>query len=161
MLMCMRRCGWLVSLLCAGCGGISFSATYSSDNSRQIPYQEVSPVIANSAISQARFVVIRDVVSWDALWKQHTANISPQPPTPAINFSQNMVAGIFLGSRSNGCYGVAAESVFQHDDPEHIDVTFRELVPTADMICAAVITNPATLIVLPYSILPVEFIRAP
>lgn len=151
-----------MSLLLAGCGGVSLSAVYVDDDWQDpiaIPYQEVLPVV-DSAISEPRFVVIRDVTAWDALWNAHTANLAPRPERPAINFSQNMVIGVFLGSHSNSCYRVTIESVVQFFSPSRIEVVYHETVPAAGAICATVITNPSSMVIVPYSTLPVEFYPA-
>lgn len=159
------RTNWRLGLMClllAGCGGVSISAVYVDDDSKDpvaIPYQEILPSV-DSAINDPRFVVIRDLTTWDALWNAHTAHLSPRPERPAVNFSQNMVIGVFLGSHNNSCYRVSIDAIWRFFSPSRIEVTYRETVPSASDICATVMTNPAALVVAPYSNLPVEFYPA-
>lgn len=155
----LARClSWMTVLLLTGCDGLSLVAVYSDDRSQQISFQEILPKV-DSAINERRFTIVRHLTAWHALWDEHTANQSPQPPAPAINFSQTMVAGVFLGSRSNSCYQVSIHSVARHVDPDRIEITFKESLPPPGAVCATVITHPAALITLPYSNLPVEFLE--
>lgn len=153
---------WLLALPLlglAGCGGVVIGAWFFDDGSRPIDFAEVTPSL-QSAITVPQLVVIRDIIAWDMLWRQHVANYAPMPALPPINFSQNMVAGIFLGSRPNSCYQVSILSVWKRPNPERIEISFVESVPAPHAVCATVITNPATLLVLPYSHLPVYFVQA-
>lgn len=146
-------------LMLAACGGsIGLDLVYFDDGTQEVPFQTLAAPPA-SAITQARMVVVRDLSSWDTLWREHVANLDPQPPLPAVNFSQDMVIGIFLGSRSNACYRVVVESVTELLFPRRLQVVFRELTPPANAVCAAVLTNPAVLVLVPYTSLPVEFIH--
>ncbi len=153
---------WQIPFFClmlAGCGGVSLFAVFTDDNSQLLPFQVFEKTSA-SAISERRMVVIRDLTAWESLWAEHVANLSPPLARPAINFSQDMVIGVFLGNRSNGCYAVSIESVWHRDDPERIEVTFRESPPSVGDVCTTVISNPATFIITPYSPLPVSFLQA-
>ena len=58
-----------------------------------------------SEIVVARQVTIRDQDAWTALWQEHAAS----RPRPAVDFSSEMVVGVFLGTRPTA--GFAAEIV--------------------------------------------------
>ena len=45
-------------------------------------------------------LTVRDVSAWRALWEKHTAGLFPQPSTPFVDFTFNMVLGCFLGYQS-------------------------------------------------------------
>jgi hypothetical protein len=48
-----------------------------------------------SNIDTRREVVVRTAADWQKLWQQH----SPDRPMPSVDFSKEMVVGVFLGSR--------------------------------------------------------------
>ncbi|RJG01911.1 hypothetical protein D3878_10240 [Noviherbaspirillum sedimenti] len=151
----------IACLFLAGCGGASISLLFfddlPQDHVQVLPFQKISPTF-DSAIGAQRLVVIRDIVAWDALWREHTAGILPSPPLPPINFSQNMVIGVFLGRGSNACKDVKIESILEHTRPHRIEVNFREIL-ASNSTCATGLRNPSTLVVLTYSFLPVEFFQ--
>lgn len=130
------------------------------ESTQELAFQEIVPVIP-SAIRDRRLVVIRDLSNWDALWREHTASVSPSPAMPAINFTQEMVIGIFLGIQAGPCQDIQITSVVQHInlDPikDHIDVTFLNATMLSGASCTTQNNNPAKLIVLPHSALPVNF----
>jgi hypothetical protein len=156
---------WLAGIafvLLSGCGGGSFSFLFVSGNFDDsvdiLIFQDVTPVVP-SAIADRRLVVIRDVTAWDILWREHTGSISPAPTMPQINFSQNMVIGVFLGIRTNACRDVEITSISRHTHPERITVEFREIPILQSALCPSSNSSPAKLVVLPYSFLPVEFFQ--
>ena len=55
-----------------------------------------------SAIDEPRQVTVRSAAEWAALWKENGAS----EPVPAVDFSREMVVGVFLGSRPTAGYGV-------------------------------------------------------
>lgn len=148
----------------AGCGGVSVSILlfdeFPQDNARPVAFQKITPTI-DSAISVPRLIVVRDLVTWDALWRDHSAGLSPVPPMPPINFAQQMVIGVFHGRPDYSCRGIEIQSVWEHSHPARLEVDYREVrqFPDDNGQCPYGIRNPADLIVLAYSHLPVEFVR--
>lgn len=153
-------CSLLLCLLPAGCGGVSLHAAFFDADPlfEPIGFATIAGT-SNSAIAEPRFAVLRAVVAWDLLWQEHTANILPPPALPAVNFARDMVIAVFLGSRPNACHGVSIVSFGRRFDPDRLEVTFQETAPPTGVLCAAVITNPAALIVTPHIALPVAFVR--
>lgn len=157
---------WLLGIAClllASCGGgvsvsLLFLDGFPQDHVRALPFQKLTPVV-DSAIGERRLTVIRDLGAWDALWREHTAHLVPPPPMPPINFSQDMVIGVFLGRRGNECREVEIHAIWEHTHPHHIEVNFREILSVTNASCGTVPHNPAILVVLPYSFLPVEFFQ--
>ncbi|QAU35417.1 hypothetical protein [Janthinobacterium sp. 17J80-10] len=156
---------WLYGLAClllAGCGGVSVSVLlfdeFPHDDVRPIAFQNVLPAV-DSAIGDRRLVVVRDLVAWDGLWRAHTIGLVPLPTLPPINFAQQMVIGVFSGVRNNPCIDIEIRSVWHHTRPERIEVNYREVPrpPDVNGQCTSGMRNPAALIVLTYSHLPVEF----
>jgi PrcB C-terminal len=98
---------------------------------------------AQSGIEEPRQVVVRTAAEWDALWKQH----APQRPAPAIDFSREIVAAVFLGSRPSA--GFAVQIVGAAPQAGALVVQYRETKPATDATAAQVITSPFQLVALP------------
>lgn len=81
-------------------------------------------------------VTVRTQAELDALWKD-----LGDEPKPTIDFSKEMLVGIFLGARSSGGYEVVVK------DADGLTVTYEEQQP--DGPAATVMTQPFTLVALP------------
>lgn len=53
---------------------------------------------SQSGIRTRSNVVARTQAQWRTLWQQHTGGSKPRPPLPPIDFSQEMVIGVFAGA---------------------------------------------------------------
>lgn len=113
---------------------------------------------AFSGVRAARTAVINDDVAWAALWAEHTSNISPAPPSPAVEFATQTVAAVFLGEKGD-CTRPVVDSVAL-TVIDRIRVAYRVVGPTAAEVCPAVVTSPTQMVrfanVARY---PVEFVR--
>jgi VWFA-related protein len=98
---------------------------------------------SQSEVTVARQVSARDATEWDTLWRAH----APTRARPAVDFSQEMVVGVFLGSRPTA--GFAVEIVGYREDGANVIVEYREAVPGRDLITAQVLTSPYHLVVVP------------
>ncbi|MFZ3288818.1 MAG: protease complex subunit PrcB family protein [Telluria sp.] len=105
-----------------------------------------------SNVVVARTDVIKDAVSWAALWSKHAANGAP---APAVDFSTNMVVAVFAGARPNGCYSTGIGAVYRVGNT--INVARVDAVPGAGVICTQAIVTPAHMVQLARSDDPVEF----
>jgi hypothetical protein len=104
-----------------------------------------------SGIKEQRFVIVKDAATWETLWAEHTKN----KPAPSIHFEQDMVLGVFLGTRGNSCFSVTIESVEQIAK-KHLVVKYRE--EKSGPVCSQVEIQPFHLISLRSTTLPVEFV---
>ena len=59
-----------------------------------------------SGVWQAENLVVRDARTWADLWQRIYADVNPAPPTPSIDFTQEMVVAVALGARNTGGYNV-------------------------------------------------------
>ena len=98
-----------------------------------------------SQIMSAREVVVRAAPEWDALWRSHLPSRQPA----AIDFSKEMVVGVFLGSRPTPGYGVTIVSAVEEGNV--LRVRYREASPSPDAISAQVITFPYQIVAIPKS----------
>jgi hypothetical protein len=98
---------------------------------------------AESAVESPRQVTVRTPSEWAALWRAHSA----ERPLPQVDFTRDMVVGVFLGTRPTG--GFAVEIVGTRQDHGSLVVEYRETRPGRDQITAQVITAPYHLVRIP------------
>ena len=96
-----------------------------------------------SAIDQARQVTVRSAAEWGALWKENGASA----PLPAVDFSREMVVGVFVGMRPTAGYGV--EIVRAIGNSSTLVVEYVETAPSRDTITAQILTAPYHLVAIP------------
>ena len=77
------------------------------------------------------------------LWQQH----KPDRPRPAVDFSKQMVLGVFMGSRSTG--GFAVEILGAAEAGGALTVQYRETMPPPGAVTAQVISSPYHLVAVP------------
>jgi hypothetical protein len=111
----------------------------------QSPPPTVRTVVkgAMSGVEARREVVIRSAAEWAALWKEHGV----RDPLPAVDFSREMVVGVFLGVRNTTGYGV--EIVRAVGNGSVMTVQYVEASPGRDAITAQVLTAPYHLAAMP------------
>jgi PrcB C-terminal len=90
----------------------------------------------DSQVDIARQVTVRTAGEWATLWRQHGG----ERPRPAVDFSQELVAAVFLGSRPTA--GFSVDIVGARDEGGAMVIQYRETRPPADAIVAQVLTMP-------------------
>jgi protease stability complex PrcB-like protein len=96
-----------------------------------------------SAIDEPRQVAVRSAAEWGTLWKENGANA----PLPAVDFSREMVVGVFLGSRPTAGYGV--EIVRGIGNAGALVIEYVETRPSRDSVTAQILTSPYHLAAMP------------
>jgi hypothetical protein len=96
-----------------------------------------------SEIEMQRQVTVRDGDGWASLWRAH----APRRPAPVVDFSREMVVGVFIGTRPTA--GFAVEIVGYRESGNDVIVLYRETAPSRDTITAQVIVSPYHLVVIP------------
>ncbi|MDE3153911.1 MAG: protease complex subunit PrcB family protein [Acidobacteriota bacterium] len=105
-----------------------------------------------SDIGTARQVVVRTEDEWQALWRQH--GVTKLPPT--VDFTQNLVAGVFLGSRPSSGYKVEISRAYA--DGQDLVIEYKVEKPAPGAMTAPIITSPYILVLLPAHPGPVRFV---
>ena len=108
-----------------------------------------------SAIDAQRQVIVRTPEEFAALWKAH-ANDRKMPD---VDFSTNMVVGIFLGTRPTGGYG--AEIVSAQPEGGTLIVKYKETRPGRGSMTAQVLTAPYHFVAIPKVDGAVRFEKVP
>jgi hypothetical protein len=96
-----------------------------------------------SAIDKPRQVAVRSAAEWGALWKESGATAT----LPAVDFSREMIVGVFLGSRPTAGYGV--EIIRAVGNSGALIVEYVETAPSRDTITAQILTAPYHLAAIP------------
>jgi hypothetical protein len=111
----------------------------------QTPPPAVRTVVKGpmSGVDAPRQAAVRSAAEWSALWKTH----DPGGPMPAIDFSREMVVGVFLGSRPTAGFGV--EIVRAVGNSGTLVVEYVESAPSRDAITAQILTAPYHLAAIP------------
>jgi hypothetical protein len=94
-------------------------------------------------IDEAKQVVVRTEAEWTKLWQQH----SPDRKRPAVDFSKDIVVGVFMGSRPTAGYNVSIVSTFAKDG--NVLVRYQESQPRPGTMAAQVLTFPYHLVAIP------------
>jgi hypothetical protein len=97
----------------------------------------------DSAIDDARQVVARTQPEFAKVWQAH----SFERARPAVDFTKDMVVGVFLGSRPTA--GFAVEIVGTRQENGALVVEYRETKPGADRVSAQILTSPYHLVSVP------------
>jgi hypothetical protein len=107
---------------------------------------------SQSFVDDMKQVTARTTDEWNAVWKKH----DPAHPAPDVDFSRDMVLGIFLGSRNSAGYSVEIVGV---DKPASggLVVRYKETVPARAAVTAQIITSPYHLVAVPKADGPVRF----
>jgi len=96
-----------------------------------------------SAIAGSKEVVVRSNAEWTALWKDHGSS----QPVPTVDFSKEMVAAVFLGSRPTG--GFSVEIVGTRAEGDALVIEYAERRPGRGDIVSQVLTSPFQIVKLP------------
>src|SRR5712691_3552512 len=96
-----------------------------------------------SQIDEARQATVRSPDEWAKLWSQHAGERSQ----PAVDFSREMVVGVFLGSRPTAGFNI--EILGAREEGHALVVQYREARPSPTTITAQVLTSPYHLVAVP------------
>jgi len=108
-----------------------------------------------SGVDDPRTVAVRSADDWTTLWRAHAVGKAP----PAVDFSREMVVGVFLGSRPTA--GYAVEIVGVREESAALVVQYRTASPGGDVMTAQVITSPFHLVAVPKREGDVRFEKVP
>jgi hypothetical protein len=102
----VRIAGVCVLTLAAACAGSNLTeppgASLPLVRLRNQPYS----FTFYSGLDRPARLVVRDAVTWRAVWNQIYLRQSPVPPLPVVDFSRDMIVVVALGSHSTGGYSI-------------------------------------------------------
>lgn len=109
---------------------------------------------ASSAMEDAHEVVARSPAEWAALWKSHAG----LQPAPTVDFSTQVVAAVFLGTRPTAGFRVTITGARR--EGESLVIEWVESAPGAGGMVAQVLTSPVHIVSLPRHEGPIRFVKA-
>jgi hypothetical protein len=110
---------------------------------------------AESQVEVQRQATVRNAAEWTSLWHAH----SWDRPEPAIDFSREMVVGVFMGSRPTAGFGI--EIVGYRNAGDGVVVQYRETMPDRGTLTAQVLVSPYHLVAIPRQAGVVTFEKLP
>ena len=129
----------LVAMVAAQTPGMSFTTIAKGDVSGQ---------------QTSKQVTVRTDAEWKALWKGH----APTGQIPAVDFSKNMVVGIFLGSKPSAGHDVEIVGVRLQD--QDLVVEYVQKQPARGTMAAQMLTEPYHLVTVPKHTGTVRFVAS-
>jgi hypothetical protein len=108
-----------------------------------------------SGQQMAKQVTVRTAAEWKALWKDH----APTGKMPNVDFTKDMVVGIFLGSKPSA--GHSVEIVGVRADEKELVVEYVQKQPGRGTMAAQILTEPFHLVAVPKHAGTVRFIHVP
>jgi hypothetical protein len=105
----------------------------------------------NSAIEDSSEMVARSQAEWEALWKSHGG----AQPAPRVDFSRDIVAAVFLGTRRSG--GFSVEVIGYRREGSALVIDYVERIPAAGGIVTQALTSPYHIVMLPRFDGPIRF----
>jgi hypothetical protein len=104
-----------------------------------------------SNVDAPKQVVVRTESEWRTLWRQHAAD----RPMPAVDFTKEIVVGVFMGSRPTAGYDIAVTKTLEANGI--LRVWYRERMPARGQVLAQVLTFPFHLVAVPKTASEVRF----
>lgn len=99
-----------------------------------------------SGIETQRFEIIEEATAFAALWREHSAAISPPPPLPPVDFAREVVIAAFIGQRGSGGSSVTIEKL-SGDNPATVELVIK--TPAADCPVSLALSQPFQLAAAP------------
>jgi hypothetical protein len=110
----------------------------------------------NSSEQQdAKQVTVRTAAEWNTLWKGH----APTTKTPTVDFTKDMVVGIFLGTKPSD--GHQVDIVGVRTEEKELIVEYVQRQPGRGTMAAQILTEPYHLVAVAKHPGPVRFLHVP
>jgi len=109
-----------------------------------------------SNIESPTQVLARTEAEWLALWRRHAGD-RERPP---VDFTREMVAGVFMGIRPNA--GFSTTIITSMEVKGVLVVRYTETIPPRDAVTAQILTAPYHLVAIPKAaVTDVKFEKVP
>ncbi len=144
----------IVALLVVGGAVAYFMRTPVTRLGDVVPFETVKKDF-HGGVEAGENVAVTGEAEWTTLWNQMAANITPKPPVPAIDFSKEMVIGVFLGIKPTGGYSIEVTRIAESAD--RITVYVREVSPGPNCRVTEALTNPYHIVKIETSSKQVDF----
>jgi hypothetical protein len=109
----------------------------------------------NAAFSDRKNVVIKTQANWEKLWRETYAKITPFPNILPIDFTKQMVIGLYAGPKSTGGHYIKVTNI--HESAAKVIVGVKEVAPGKACTVTQAVTTPHYLVATAKTDKPVEF----
>lgn len=127
--------GLLIPLAACAAGAVGTVAAEGA----ALPFSTVAKGSA-SGILEPLQVAIRTRDAWLAFWARHTRGRVQPPSAPPVDFSREMIVGIFLGERATGGYEIEITTVERGGS--HLRIHYRSKSPDPGAMVTQALTQP-------------------
>ncbi|MBE9129514.1 MULTISPECIES: protease complex subunit PrcB family protein [unclassified Coleofasciculus] len=158
-----RSEGRLTTNLCSGTKSlVQAQADLAMLNQQEIPTSNVPfeniKQDWNSGLEEPFATVVKGNEDWKKLWiALHSIYFPLNLPATEVNFTENMVIGVGLGSRPTSGYSVEIKEINVEEDKLVVNSVERQ--PGANCVTAQATSQPYHVVVVKRSDLPVQFNR--
>jgi hypothetical protein len=150
-----RRFALVLAAATVGCGGDFAAAPDRPGVPGSAVAVGVTPVpeaadyfSAYRGLDRRSRIVVRNAGRWEQLWTTVTADVSPAPPLPAVDFSRRIVIVVAMGERpADSGYDTAIDGVYEADG--RLYVVVREVTPGARCGISQAATHPVAVVLAP------------
>jgi hypothetical protein len=125
--------------------------------SAQVPQPSFTSIAKGDVSGQqmSKQVTVRTAAEWKALWKDH----APAEKMPNVDFTNDMVVGIFLGSKPSAGHEVEIVGVQMQENDVIVEYVLKQ--PGRGTMAAQILTEPYHLVAVPQHAGTVRFINLP
>ncbi len=99
--------------------------------------------------------VIRSEADWGGLWNRTRSDILPMPPTPRVDFGNDMIIAVFSGIKNTGGFSITITRITETKGT--IKVFFEETSPGPSCVVTQALTSPYHIARIRKSVKAVEF----
>jgi hypothetical protein len=108
---------------------------------------EISALRSYGGITTRERLVIRDQKTWASTWVDIVGSLRPVPPTPSVDFADQVLIVTAMGTRSSGGYAIEIEEVHTWKGDAWISV--REQSPGPSCLTTDAFSDPVDVAVVP------------
>lgn len=124
----------------AACGGQSSPAGEPPAETTPAASRALPIEASYTGIEEPLRTLIRTEREWEDLWSRLAANRIPRPSPPAVDFSDEVVVVVAMGTRPSGGHAIRIDSVRYAKDTLWVDVT--SVAPGAGCLTTQALTAP-------------------
>jgi hypothetical protein len=139
----MRAFLVLALVLAAGCSGESDPTSPSGP----VPFTQVAKE-QFSGIGQRRAEVVALESRWVQLWDEITANRTPKPPIPHVDFEKELLIFASYGETGDACRDVQIEKVDRVNGALAVSILDKQRAPNCP-VCPPVVARPVHVVSIP------------
>lgn len=144
----VRTISVCVFVLGAACGGSDLTQPPGTSVQMVRLRSEPYPFTFYSGLEQPARLVVRDPLTWRAIWNQIYSRQSPVPALPSIDFSRDMIVVAALGAHSTGGYSILLSGASEEVN-NGISVIVDSSSPGSDCVVTEAFTQPVDMAQLP------------